>query len=60
MVRTQSFEDIREMGGQLLPTTVRLIPADKPNESTVMVYEQMAFDVDMPDKTFSLQSLRRR
>jgi len=60
LVRTQNFEDVREMGGQLLPTIVRVTPADKPNESTVMVYEQMTFDVDLPDKTFSLQSLRRR
>ena len=35
-------------------------PADKPNESTIVIYSDLRFDVEVPDSTFSLQQLRRR
>ena len=59
LVRTMRFLDIREMGGRTFPATMRVEPADKPEEFTEVRYEEMAFDVELEDRVFSLQSLKR-
>jgi hypothetical protein len=57
--RTLTFGDHRVMGGRLVPTTMRVVPADKPDESTVIHYASLRFDVRLPPETFSLGALRR-
>jgi hypothetical protein len=37
--------------------TVR--PTDKPDESTVITYRRLVFDVDLPPDTFSIAALKR-
>ncbi len=59
LARTMQFLDIREMGGRTIPTRMRLVPADKPEEYTEVVYEEIAYDADVPDSTFTLQSLKQ-
>ncbi|HHO46932.1 MAG TPA: outer membrane lipoprotein-sorting protein [Desulfobacteraceae bacterium] len=59
LARTLDFQDIREMGGRLLPARLRMVPADKPAESTEMTYLEIEFDIDVPDSLFSLMQLRR-
>jgi hypothetical protein len=57
--RTMLYEDIGDLGGKRLPRRVLVIPADKPGELTEISYAEMEFDVEIPDRTFSLQALRR-
>jgi outer membrane lipoprotein-sorting protein len=59
LARTMLFEEIREMGGRTVPTRMKLVPADKPEEYTEMIYESLEYDVDLPESTFTLQSLRQ-
>lgn len=59
LVRTMKFLDIKEMAGRTFPTVMRVEPADAPDEFTQIVYEEMEFDVELADRTFSLQSLKR-
>jgi hypothetical protein len=59
LVRTMKFLDVREMGGRTFPATMRVEPADKPDEFTEVRYDEMAFDVALDDRIFSLQSLKR-
>lgn len=59
LVRTMRFLDIKEMAGRTFPTVMRVEPADAPEEFTQIVYEEMEFDVELADRTFSLQSLKR-
>ena len=56
--RTMTFADVRELGGKLVPCKMTLLPADKPEEFTEVVYEMLEFDVEIPDSTFTLQALR--
>ncbi len=58
LARTMNFSDIRELGGKLVPCKMTLLPADKPEEFTEVVYESLEFDVDIPDSTFTLQALK--
>jgi outer membrane lipoprotein-sorting protein len=57
--RTLTFSHYRVMGGRLVPTTMAVTPTDKPDESTVITYRRLAFDVRLPPDTFSLAALRR-
>ncbi|MBI2525374.1 MAG: outer membrane lipoprotein-sorting protein [Candidatus Rokubacteria bacterium] len=57
--RTLTFSDYRVMGGRLVPATVGVVPSDKPDESTVIRYHRLTFDVRLPADTFSLAALRR-
>jgi hypothetical protein len=59
LIRTLSFEDIKEMSGRTFATTMRVVPAETPEEFTVIRYEEMEFDVKLPARTFSIQSLKR-
>jgi outer membrane lipoprotein-sorting protein len=57
--RTLTFSDYRVMGGRLVPTITAVVPTDKPDESTVIKYERLVFDVRHPPDTFSLAALKR-
>ena len=59
LVRTIRYEDFGPLGGRTLPRRMRVIPADDPDEFTEIVYEEHAFNVDLPAGTFSLRSLRQ-
>ena len=57
--RTLTFADYRIMGGRFVPTKIMVTPADKADESTVITYRRLAFDVQLPPDTFSLAALKR-
>jgi hypothetical protein len=57
--RTLTFSKYATMGGRLVPTTMVVTPTDKPDESTVITYRRLAFDVRLPPDTFSLGALKR-
>ena len=59
LARTMTYEDVKELGGRRLPVQLRIVPADKPGESTLVVYEDITFDVALPPDTFSLRTLQQ-
>jgi hypothetical protein len=59
LARTIRYSDIRTLGGRELPTTLTVVPADKPAESTVIRYQEIGFDVPLAPDTFSLRTLQR-
>ena len=59
LARTLTYSDIRTLGGRELPTHMVIVPTDKPQESTRVVYEDIRFDEPIPDGTFSLRSLEQ-
>ena len=59
LMRTMTFEDVRDFDGRLVPALMRLIPANKPGEFTEVRYVELEFDVKMPESTFTLQALRQ-
>lgn len=58
LVRTMTFSNVKLIDGRKVPTEFRLVPADKPNEETRFTYLDIDFDVEVPESTFSLQSLK--
>jgi outer membrane lipoprotein-sorting protein len=58
-VRVFSFDEVKEMGGRILPTVLTIRPLDKPEEYTRVTYLEITFDVDLKPDLFSLRSLQR-
>lgn len=59
LVRTMSYGDVREIEGRKTPMTMRLVPHDEPSEFTELTFTELDFGVDIPDATFTLQSLKQ-
>lgn len=58
LVRELTFGDFRMMGGRMVPATMTVTPTDKPDERTIIRYENLEFDVDIEPSFFSLRRLR--
>lgn len=58
LVRTLTFDQYRRMDGRLVPTRMRVQPADKPDEVTQLIYRELKFDVGLDAEFFSLRNLR--
>ncbi len=56
--RTMHFSDIGPLGDRTLPRVMRMVPEDKPDEMTQITYEEMTFDLDLPERIFSIRSLK--
>lgn len=59
LARTMDFGGFKEFGARLLPSTVRMRPADKPGEHTTVRYEELDFDIEIRKPFFSLRNLKK-
>ena len=59
LVNTMVLSDIKELGGRTLPTHMEMIPAENPDQKTVIDYVNRTFDTNQPDDFFSIQNLKR-
>jgi hypothetical protein len=58
LARRMSFGDFKQIGWRQFPARMTVVPAEAGRETTIH-YEEMKFDVDIPDDTFSLLRLRQ-
>lgn len=58
LARSLAFGEVRKIGWRRLPMLLTVTPADA-GRSTSLRYEELAFDVDVPSDTFSLNRLQR-
>jgi len=58
LARTMAFSDVRDFSGRMVPATVTLTPADKPEEFTRVTTVEADFDVEIDDRIFTLQALK--
>lgn len=59
-VRDIVFDKVKNLGGREIPSRLKVLPKDKPDEFTELVYETMEFGKAIDDSFFSLSSLRRK
>lgn len=59
LANTIEFSEIQEMGGRTFPAKMTLTPADKPNQKTIMVYQNLDFEIDINESFFTQQNMRR-
>ncbi len=59
LVRSQVFRDYAEAGGRKIPRTWIMRDELKPGHSTEMSFNDVEFDIEIPDNIFSFQALER-
>ena len=59
LARTMEHGAFTEFSGRLVPGTMDMYPADKPDERTTVRYDELEFDVDLDPSYFSLRNLQR-
>jgi outer membrane lipoprotein-sorting protein len=59
LINTMILSNIRKMGDREIPTHLEMIPADEPNNKTVIDYLEMEFDLGIKESFFSLQNMKR-
>ena len=60
LARTFTFSDMKQLGGKDRPAVLRVVPADKSDEYTEFIYEQLELNIPVNDSMFSKSSLKRR
>jgi len=60
LIRTLSFDRNKVIDGHAVPMRLSLQPEDKPDESTVILYQNIKFGVSLEAGFFSLQNLQKR
>ena len=46
------------MGGRIIPTKMEMIPAENPDQKTVIIYRDFEYDIDLKEGFFSVQNLK--
>jgi len=59
LIRTEKLGTIKKMDDRLIPTIYEIIPADEPDQKTIVKILSMDFDVDIKDSFFSQQNMKR-
>lgn len=57
-VKTMTTLQVQMLGGRLFPRVWKMQKADVKDEYTVLKYKELAFDKDLPDRLFTLSSLK--
>ena len=60
LTRTFTFSAVKQLAGKPRPTVMQVIPADKPEEYTRVVYDTLELNIPIADDFFSLTQLKRR
>jgi outer membrane lipoprotein-sorting protein len=59
LVNTLHGSAVKMLGGRLLPSQLEMVPAGKPGNKTVMIYESLQFDKPVPGQLFSTSYMSR-
>jgi outer membrane lipoprotein-sorting protein len=59
LVRSLAYSDVRPIGGRTVPTRMEMRPREEPDESTVVVWNDIDFDAEVDPETFTLRALQR-
>ncbi len=59
LINTMVLSEIREMDGRVIPTRMDMIPAENPDQRTVIIYQEMEFNIDLSENYFSIQNMKR-
>lgn len=59
LVNTEILSDIKKMDDRIMPTRLEMIPAGKPGQKTMMIFENIRFNVDLDESFFSIQNMKR-
>jgi len=58
LVKTQLATDLKKFQNRLIPTKYIIFSEDEPENKTILIIEDIHFDVNIPDTVFSIQNLK--
>ena len=58
LIKTVTFSDVQTMGGRTIPTEMKVIPADKPEQSTTITWSGATFNDGVDEDIFTLDNLQ--
>ncbi|MGM0408508.1 MAG: outer membrane lipoprotein-sorting protein [Bacteroidota bacterium] len=59
LVKTEFASEVKTMDDRKIPTKIEIIPADKDNQKTVVIINDMKFNMNINDSFFSQQNMKR-
>ena len=59
LVRTELGHDVKTFDGRELTSVIEIIPADEPDNKTIITIKSMDFDIDIKESFFSQQNMKR-
>lgn len=59
LVNILEGQEIKELGGRTLPSKLVMTPMEKEDHRTILTYEKLEFDVDIPNGFFTTQNMKR-
>lgn len=59
LVKTEIGKDIKNMSGRYIPGTFELIPADEEGNKTVVIFEEIEFNIPIEDSFFTQQNMKK-
>ena len=59
LVNSMLAYDIKNLGGRMIPSRMEMIPADEPGNKTVMIYNNIQFDVAIDQEVFTVDYMKR-
>ncbi|HEY0355344.1 MAG TPA: outer membrane lipoprotein-sorting protein, partial [Flavisolibacter sp.] len=58
LVNTMNASEVKTMDGRLIPTRFEMIPADKPGQKTVMIYQSILYNRPLEDSFFTTENMK--
>jgi outer membrane lipoprotein-sorting protein len=59
LVNTEIMSEVKWMDDREMPTRMEMIPADKPGQKTVMVFNKIKFNIKIDETFFSQQNMKK-
>ncbi|MAE84642.1 MAG: outer membrane lipoprotein-sorting protein [Flammeovirgaceae bacterium] len=59
LINTMVLSEMKEMGGRVVPSRLEMIPAENPDQKTVIIYNSLEFDTGIKPDFFSIQNMKR-
>ena len=59
LVKSEFGTDVKTMDGRKITSKIEIIPADKDNQKTVVIIDDIKFNVPLSDSFFSQQNMKR-
>lgn len=59
MIRYMTGSEVKEMDGRMIPSRMEMVPIDEEGHKTVILYDDIEFDIDISERFFSIQNMKR-
>ena len=59
LVNTTYGKNIKKMDDRVIPTTMEIVPEDKPGHKTILTYDDIDFNVSLKSSFFSISNMKR-